>query len=351
MSYSLVDTDSELRSPHRARPLDGSSCLFLVWGPESHGPRSIVFARELGLPTAFIHSTSRRGLFAGLLKYPVQGALTTLMLARKRPRVVFVQSPPSFAVMAAAVYSFIIRRWYVIDAHSDAFQSWYWTRPKWLHRLLLRRAIATIVTNEAFAREVAVAGGAPLVIRDIPTSFPEGGRFECTPGSIAVVSTFAFDEPLQEVLRAATALPDVPFYVTGDSRRYKGALDDLPSNVHFTGFLTSPDYYALLRSSAAVMCLTTRDNTMQRGACEALSLGKPIVTSDWPLLRMYFSRSTIHVDNTASDIASAITEMLSRPEHYEAEIRQLQASQNAQWQSSVDQLMRRLGPCRLEGDT
>ena len=31
-----------------------------------------------------------------------------------------------------------------------------------------------------------------------------------------------------------------------------------------------------------ILALTTHDHTMQRGACEAVSLGVPIITSDWP---------------------------------------------------------------------
>ncbi|HUP76704.1 MAG TPA: glycosyltransferase [Acidimicrobiales bacterium] len=349
MNSWLVDADPSIRPREGARPLAGTSGLFLVWGPESHGPRSVVFARELGIPTAFIESTRRRGLLAGFVKYPVQAALTAGELLRRRPRVIFVQSPPSFAVMVAGAYAWLFRRSYVIDAHSDAFQSSYWMWPRWLHRLSLRRAVATIVTNEAFAASVTAAGGTPIVIRDIPTSFPEGGVFQGADRSIVVVSTFAVDEPLQEVLRAAATLPEVTFYVTGDSRRYRGSLDDLPANVRFTGFLSSPDYYALLRSSAAVMCLTTRDNTMQRGACEALSLGKPIITSDWPLLRTYFDRGTVHVDNTSARIAAAVREVRARPDHYQDEVSQLQASQRAQWRSSLNELILRLRRCGLEG--
>jgi glycosyltransferase involved in cell wall biosynthesis len=348
----MNSSSTDLRSSRAAgpgKPLDDASGLFLVWGPESHGPRSIVFARELGLPISFIKSTARRGLLAGIVKYPVQGVLTVLELLRRRPRFVFVQSPPSFAVMVVAAYAFVFRRRFVVDAHSDAFQSHYWMWPKWLHRRLLRAAVATIVTNDAFAQRVEAAGGNAIVIRDIPTSFPEGGSFDGVAGSVVVVSTFAPDEPVTDVLRAAAKVPDVTFYVTGDSRRCKVPLDDIPKNVHFTGFLPRLDYYALLRSAAAIMCLTTRDNTMQRGACEALSLGQPIITSDWPLLRSYFDRGAIHVDNSPTQIAAAVNEIVARPDHYRAEIGRLQQSQQAQWQASLAALVRRLDRCGMGG--
>ena len=87
------------------------------------------------------------------------------------------------------------------------------------------------------------------------------------------------------------------------------------------------------------MCLTTRDNTMQRGACEALSLAKPIITSRWSLLREYFHRGTVHVDNTSTGIRQGIREMRSRYEEYLSGIRALRVSQQAEWQLKLSELL------------
>ena len=62
-----------------------------------------------------------------------------------------------------------------------------------------------------------------------------------------------------------------------------------------------------------MMSLTTHDHTMQRGGYEALALDKPLITSDWPVLRETFSAGTIYVDNSADAIAEAI--MHARTEH------------------------------------
>ena len=58
------------------------------------------------------------------------------------------------------------------------------------------------------------------------------------------------------------------------------------------------------------MCLTTHDHTMQRGAYEAMVLEKPLITSDWNVLRETFYRGTIHVDNTAEEIAKAVRQAM-----------------------------------------
>ena len=112
--------------PHHLR----DRSLFLVWGPPSHGPRSKVFARELGIAVENVYSTQRRGLFIAPWKYAYQSIASLRMLFRRRPALVFVQSPPSIAVLFVWLYCRLIGGDYVIDAHSAAMQLPRWTRPK-----------------------------------------------------------------------------------------------------------------------------------------------------------------------------------------------------------------------------
>jgi len=317
--------------------------LFLVWGPPQLGPRSQVFARELGIAELhFVHSSLRRGPLTAPFRYAYQALQTLLLLFRKRPKIVFVQSPPSWAVLFVYLYCALTGARYLIDAHSAAFQYVYWTRPGWLHTFLARRAVVTIVTNETFARLIEKRRAAAFILRDIPTRFPRtasyplNGRF-----NVAVVNTFSPDEPLAEILEAAAGLEDVQFYITGKkSHASRQSLADAPANVHFTDFLPDPSYYALLASCHAVMCLTTRDDTMQRGACEALSLGRPIITSDWPLLKSYFAHGTVHVPNSSSGILRGVWEMRANYRRYEAGMGRLQRLQREEWQSKLEALSR-----------
>jgi hypothetical protein len=153
---------------------------------------------------------------------------------------------------------------------------------------------------------------------------------------VVVVNTFAADEPLPEVLSAADGLEGVRFYITGKkSRAGESFPKNFPGNVQFTYFLPNETYYALLTQSQAVMCLTTRNHTMQRGACEALSLGKPIITSKWPLLETYFNKGTIHVDNSINGIREGVTEMQREYGRYQTEIKQLQKEQQQEWQTKI----------------
>ena len=329
--------------------LDPARALFLVWGPPSHGPRSKVFARALGIPIEFVFGTRRRGGWIAPFKYAYQAIATMGLLWRRRPALVFVQSPPSFAPLVVWLGSRGMTR-FVVDAHSDAMMSPRWTRPRFVYRFLARKAVTTIVTNEHFADRIESWGAHATVIRDIPTIFPEvepPGLVADVPDgstfSVMVVNTFAADEPLAAVLEAAGAVPDVSFRITGDPARPGVELpSDLPSNVHFTGYLPDPAYFGLMAESDAVMCLTTRNHTMQRGACEALSMGRPVITSDWPLLRSYFSAGTVHVGSDADDIERGVREMKAHHSGYLDGIRRLQERQRDEWDGALTILADRI---------
>jgi glycosyltransferase involved in cell wall biosynthesis len=305
--------------------------LFISW--IAHNRRSQLIADKFQMKLHLVHSLKRRPYLAPI-RYLLQAAKTLAILVRERPKVVFVQNPPIFAVLVVYLYAVLWRARYIIDAHTTALLApvWKWSLP--LHGFLSRRAITTIVTNEHLEAMVKSWGANTFIIADIPTTFPPGKPFPLNGKfSVAVINTFAPDEPIMEVLRAAAELPDVQFYITGDPiRARKTFLQDHPANVKFTGFLPDDAYLGLLRSVQAIVVLTTRDHTMQRGACEAVSLGKPIITSDWPLLRSYFHKGTIHVDNTSRGIQAGVRKMQQEKEALERDVLLLQQERQVEWQ-------------------
>jgi glycosyltransferase involved in cell wall biosynthesis len=145
-----------------------------------------------------------------------------------------------------------------------------------------------------------------------------------------VVNSFSVDEPLDAIIEAARLVGDARFFVTGDTRYATPAhLNGRPSNLTFTGFLSEEAYAGLLRAADVVLVLTTHDLTMQRGAYEAVALGRPLVTSDWPILRETFSRGTLHVQNTAEAIARGIRVALERRGFLAEEMLQLRQERHA----------------------
>lgn len=346
---------------HRQGPSPSAAALrmladaaFIVWSPRYKGTRSAWLASELGMPApSYFAPTPRRGLRAAPLKYPRQALATLAHLLRQRPRVVFVQSPPSFATWTAALYAVLWRAALVVDAHSDAFNRGIWTKPGWLNRMVVRRAATTIVTSRHWAARIAAMGGRAVVVPAVPTRLTVGDPPPLAGFSVAVVTTWARDEPVEAVFEAARLCPEATFFVTGHARAAERFAGGIPPNVQLTGFLPEPTYNGLLAHAGAVMCLTTRDHTMQNGAAEALYLGTPIITSDWDVLREYFTRGTIHVDNSPTAIASAVRCMMEDGDAYRAEVRMLREEIDRRWDhersailSSITDQLRALGPAR-----
>ena len=316
------------------------AALFLAWAPPSHTRRSELMARRLGIPLRRVHVLPMKPYLAPL-RYAGQSALTLRLLFRERPRLVFVQNPPVFAPLLAWLYCALNGgAGLIIDSHTDALQSplWRWSLP--LHRFLSRRARVTLVTNDFLRAQIAAWGAQAQVVVDVPSDLPPGKPYPLThPFNIAMVSSFAPDEPLDEVVEVARGLPEVGFYVTGNPvQGLKRLPVHRPPNLHLTGFLTDDNYYGLLRSVQAVMALTTEDHTMQRGACEAVWLGQPIVTSDWPVLRQAFHAGTVHVDNTVGGIRAGVLQMQARYPQLAQEVLQLQDERRRQWQQATLQL-------------
>ena len=322
--------------------------VFVVWANAERGTRSAWMARELGIDDVRFVGSNTRGFRRALVNYPAQLIRTVSVLMRRRPRVVFVQSPPSYAAWTVALYGLATGAAFVIDAHSDAFERARWTRPEWLTRYVARRAVVTIVTNEHWAARVRWWGGTAITIPTIPTALVIGQPPAMKPGSnVAVVNTWADDEPLDEVLAAADELPEISFYVTGRADGVAGLQQRIRSNVIFTGFLSQPDYHALLAASDAVVCLTTRDHTMQNGACEAMFIGTPIVTSDWPVLREYFLDAAVYVDNTAAGIRDGLRDLTASLARYRRDVRKVRGRRQREWEESrqalTDKVEARLG--------
>lgn len=320
-------------------PLPLTRAIFLAWAKPSHSRRSELMARRLGIPLRRVHVLKMKPYLAPL-RYLAQAGLTLALLFRERPRLVFVQNPPIFAPLFVWLYSALTGSRMIIDSHTDALQGPLWQWSWGLHRFLSRRALTTLVTNAHLQHLVEGWGARSHVLTDIPSDLPQGQPYPLEHAfNVVMVSSFSPDEPLDAVLEAAHRLPEVGIYVTGDRvQGFKRLPKTLPPNLHLTGFLSDERYYGLLRSADAVMALTTEDHTNQRGACEAVWVSRPIITSDWPFLRQTFHRGTVHVDNTADGIYAGVMEMRARHQDLAREVVLLQDERRQQWRDAVSML-------------
>ena len=338
-------------SPSRETPPVDKRVTYISWAESCS--RSDHTARELGGRSYMVYARrlgSNLGTIA--LKYLVQWKRTAAILRRERPDTVFVMTPPVFAALPAFGYAWWHRKQVVLDAHTGAFVLPRWRAFQGLQNLLCRRARTTLVSNEYLAARLRANGAHATVVPDVPIMFQ---RIEPFPRSkdftVAAVCSFDQDEPIEAMFRAAAAVPDVQFHITGKAKNLSAADTALiPSNVTLTGYLSDEAYGGLLTDADAVLVLTTLDHTMLRGAYEAIYQGTPVIVSDWPVLREAFSEGAVHVKNTAADIAAGVRAIQHNIEEYRRGALRLRDAKLQRWVATKQKLAERIGLVRTSRD-
>lgn len=319
-----------------------SSWLAVAWAPYSR--MSDTFAHELRGKLYCIHYLRFQSPIHAPFKYVLQTVRTLQVLFSERPTAIHVQNPPFVCGLVVDLYCRLTGAKYVLHYHSAAFAGiWRWALP--IQKLLARRAATNIVTNQHWAAIVRGWGGHAMVMIDPFLDLPVCRTFPVKAGfNVAFVCTFAPDEPVEAVLAAATLLPEVNFYITGNIKKLSAdLLAQTPPNVTFTGFLDPyREYPGLLRAADAIMVLTTRDYTLQLGGCEAVAAGKPLITSDWPYLREVFGKGTVYVSASAESIRDGVVSVRQRYNALAQEIVALREQSREEWDVRLRQLRERV---------
>lgn len=302
----------------------------IAWAP--YNRRSQLLAEQLGADLYLIHYFRYHSPRHAPIKYPLQALETLKALWQTGPNMVIAQNPPFLCGLMVYLYGRLRPVRYALDWHSAAFgHAWDWAAL--IQRFLARHAQVNIVTNGHWQSLITSWGATATILIDVPVSFPSTPPYPVQGDfTVAMVNIFAPDEPVETVMEAATGLSDVQFYITGDKERKPTSfLQRAPPNVTFTGFIPDEEYVGLLRSVDAVMSLTTRDHTMQRGGCEAVWLGQPLIISNWPLLKETFHRGAVHVPNTVEGIRAGVLAARARKDELAREMDQLQLKRQQMW--------------------
>jgi glycosyltransferase involved in cell wall biosynthesis len=309
----------QVRERNRRTPEGPASWqgYMVTWIP-FHG-RSAALARQLGLTPLWAPRWSRRTPV--VVRYAAATARTLRILGRS-PHPVIVTLPPLPALVVVLMSRRRRRAPLLADMHSGAFLDPRWRRFLAPTLYLLRRD-AAIVTNANLATVCRRAGVQTFVLDDPlePAEAPAGPATDDP--YVLVVLSYASDEPVPEILEAASRRADRRFVCTGAAP--EAIRRSAPRNVSFSGFVPRDAFIRLLRGSRAVVALTTQPDTMQRAAYEALEHGVPVVTSDTQVLRDYFGDAAVYARATATSIDAAIEEALRRNRDLRASLLTLQS--------------------------
>lgn len=247
---------------------------------------------------------------------------TIAIVGEQKPRYLFAQNPS----IVLAVLAIIIKPWQrfkvIIDAHNAGVhgpENSGRFLPR-INRFVIRKADAVIVTNAELAQFITSCGGNPIILPDpLPNlnanMLPVDNRRPQKVKAFCITS-WSDDEPYEEILEAASVFTDdVEFFFSGNHKKVKSLSDNpVPSNVYLLGFIDDNAFHHHLFSADFCIDMTKRSDCMVCGAYESISAEKPVILSDTPVQRRYFSKGAVFSKNTAQDIKHAITQMVNNIE-------------------------------------
>lgn len=279
-----------------------------------------------------------------LIKHPFLLLWTCYALLSRRPKGVIVQSPSVLLALFASFLKRLLAYSLVVDAHNDGVRPFCKTMSLLgsLLRYIHKNADLTIVSNSVLAEDVRRNGGIPFVLPDKLPSFPKVQRMTLSAKwNLTCICTFARDEPVGEVIRAASGIgSDCAIYVTGESGKHtRHPVGAIPPNIVLTGYLPDEEYLRLLKSCDIIIDLTDMPDCLVCGAYEAVAVEKPIILSDSAVLKEYFYKGAVFTKNEADCIRSAIRTTIDNYPRLQEEIISLKQELNERWAIRRDSLI------------
>jgi glycosyltransferase involved in cell wall biosynthesis len=280
--------------------------IFISW--QKH-QRTQSFCEKLVIPLYEIISTK-----SGIARYIECFFATKNTLGKTKPKTLIIQNPS----IVLAITAILLRPFYgymlFMDAHNEAIHPFILNNAiiKYIAKIIIKKADLTIVTNNVLAQAVIEYGGKAFILPDLlPNVKPHSilTTTPCEPIVITLISTYAPDEPYQEVFTAMELVGDqYQLYVTG---KIPSTIEQsqLPANVKLLGFLSHDNYWGQLYKSHIIIDLSTMENCLVCGAYEAMAIEKPLILSLNSASIELFGDFAIHTTNDARSIASAITKI------------------------------------------
>jgi glycosyltransferase involved in cell wall biosynthesis len=317
--------------PNNEKEREMQKRIWITWETQR---RSIELAKKFGCELYVIEKK-------GVMRYPISIIKTLFIIYRTKPDVLFVQNPSMILATVACLYKILMGTPVVVDRHTTFLlnkKDWRLIKVmlfKLLHRFTIRYADITIVTNDYLATLVRELRGLPFILPDMIPELTATRKMNLQGNkNILFITSFGADEPIGEVLNAMRYLTqdNVVAYITGNFKKIDESLVlSAPTNVIFTGFLEEQNFINMLFSVDCVMVLTTADACMLCGCYEAVSAGKPLITSDKDVLNKYFT-GAVFVDETESGICAGIKRVIEDIPNYQDKISKLKHKLIPEWE-------------------
>lgn len=262
-----------------------------------------------------------------LIRYILQSVDTYKRLKGIKPKAVFVQNPPIFAVAVVWFYCIFNNAKFVIDTHTAGFLDRKWIFFHCLHRFFAKRAAFNTVHNYKNLEIIkgwGIENGRVLQFYNpkreeillpetvLPENLLQTLEESAAKPKIFMVNRFANDDAWQEVVNAAKLMPEAMVFITGNDKKIsQEIIKTFPSNVALTGYLPHAQFIKLMDGCDVVLALTKRKDTVLWSVREIMALQKPFVTTDSDVIRHYYGSVGIFTNHETADLKSKIEQALN----------------------------------------
>jgi len=257
------------------------------------------------------------------IRYLLQGLVTTFKLLRRKPLIVIAQNPPVFAPLACLFYRRLTKTRLVVDHHciwSEKTITYPIARNfiRLFEKVVVRLVDLNLTPNPIWTQRVLSLGAKKATTL---IDFVDSGRWDQSRederttlggGPMLVVAPCG-GHPLEHpeiLIEAMRNIDNAVLIVTGDeklAKRLKASLKEHPQeNVVITGYLSESKYAQLIRTCTAVANISDEPNTIPYFIYEAISTGRPVISSDNPAIRSIFDNYILIVPKNTPELVRKV---------------------------------------------
>jgi len=311
-------------------------CIWITWHQQA---RSKNLARLLQV------QLYEKQINGGFLKRHAGSFLWTWrVLIKERPQVIYIQL--SFLLLIA-VYLYkklsLNDIYFVADCHTKALRRSMKNENmtgKFLRMLKIscfKAVDLSIISNAEMIDDIEELHQNYIILPDqIPEVAQLDGLPEADNNYVVMVCSFAVDEPYREMIKAAGYLPDdLTVYMTGNCPEGAIQQNNIPDNLHFTGYISFDKYYRLIAHAQCIVGLTTEKGCLQSCAYEGLAVETPMVLSETEALKNYFENAAIYTSHHAASIAMVIKKAINQKKKLIENIKSVKGRRKVQFDKQL----------------
>lgn len=218
----------------------------------------------------------------------------TIIYCRKGYDYLIIVMPPVFSLYAIALYKIFSKRKMkvLIDMHNGVLRREWRSWPGFNY--LLSKVDVVIAHNDVVKKAIDEQFMVESFVLTDPIMRPKESTVNTAEFikkdviNVIVPLSYADDEPIDEILGAASKLKGTVNFIFTGKPKGRFARNELSGLVTVTGYVDDEMFYKIMKDSDLVLCLTDNSDIQMCALIEALSLKKKFICSNNEVNQLYF---------------------------------------------------------------